>query len=268
MNQKGFANIIVVIGVIIVAGIAGYFVFNQQLFSPPSLPVPTPSPIPAPPSTGKAGQIEFAILDILTAQPISDATVIVEQVVECPEIVGYSCPKGLTLSQQSDSSGKVIFSESQFVKDDFSFRVSAKQYRAVTGHFLPSKDKLKVIKLIGGTATIQTDKDATNLVESSSAFQQWKQGVTQTFGVFQETALTKTALLDAPFWKVAISIPSSWCVEKGFSTLDARCTFGVKVDMIGGKTSSWTTEEMKKDVSLFQIDRKECVYLDGYKYCY
>ena len=154
------------------------------------------------------------------------------------------------------------------MKDDFSFRVSVKQYKTVTGHFLPSKDKLKVIKLIGGTATIQTDKDVTNLVESSPALQQWKQGATQTFGVFQETALTKTALLDAPFWKVAISIPSSWCVEKGLSTLDARCTFGVKVDMIGGKTSSWTTEEMKKDVSLFQIDRKECVYLDDYKYCY
>ncbi len=268
MNQKGFANIAVVIGIIIAAGIAGYFILNQQSFWSPPPSTPTPSPTPTPPVTSKTGQMEFIILDILTGKSISGATVIVEQVVECPEAVGYPCPKGLNLSRQSDSNGKIIFSESELVKDDFSFKVSAKQYVTVTGSFLPSKDKIKVIKLVGGAATIQTDKDAINLAESSPAFQQWKQSATQIFGPFQGTALTKTVLLDAPFWKVAINIPSSWCVERGFSTLDVICTFGLKVDMIGGKTSSWTTEEMKKDVLLFQTDRKECVYLSSYKYCY
>jgi len=41
MNQKGFANIVLVVLVIILAGVAGYFTFNQKSSSP----VPTLSPI-------------------------------------------------------------------------------------------------------------------------------------------------------------------------------------------------------------------------------
>lgn len=48
MNNKGFINIIVVIGIIIVVGIAGYFVVNQRTFSPTPVPSPIPSPTPIP----------------------------------------------------------------------------------------------------------------------------------------------------------------------------------------------------------------------------
>lgn len=49
MDQKGFINIIIIVGLIILAGAAGYFIGNQTLsptpISPPS-PMPTPSPEP------------------------------------------------------------------------------------------------------------------------------------------------------------------------------------------------------------------------------
>ncbi|MEK7575739.1 MAG: hypothetical protein AAB491_01465 [Patescibacteria group bacterium] len=45
MNQKGFINIAIIIGVIILVGIAGYFVVNRQT------PSPEPTPSPNPPST-------------------------------------------------------------------------------------------------------------------------------------------------------------------------------------------------------------------------
>ena len=49
MNQKGFINIAVIIGVIILVGIAGYFVVNRQ--TPPSEPTPSPAP------NGSANQV-------------------------------------------------------------------------------------------------------------------------------------------------------------------------------------------------------------------
>lgn len=54
MNQKGFINIIVIIGVIILVGVAGYFVVSKQA----PLPVPVPSPAPTPtPETPMSGPI-------------------------------------------------------------------------------------------------------------------------------------------------------------------------------------------------------------------
>ena len=61
MNQKGFANIIVIIGIVILAGVAGYFVVNRQTPLPEPTPLPIPSPLPSPtpaPTTPKAGDIE------------------------------------------------------------------------------------------------------------------------------------------------------------------------------------------------------------------
>jgi hypothetical protein len=49
MNQKGFINIAVIIGVIILIGVAGYFIVNSQAFSPEPIPSPNPSPLPSPP---------------------------------------------------------------------------------------------------------------------------------------------------------------------------------------------------------------------------
>lgn len=43
MNQKGFINIAIIIGIVILAGIAGYFVLNQQT---QHSPVPTVLPLP------------------------------------------------------------------------------------------------------------------------------------------------------------------------------------------------------------------------------
>jgi len=37
MNQKGFVNIIVIIGIVLLVGAAGYFVVNRQTVSPPTL---------------------------------------------------------------------------------------------------------------------------------------------------------------------------------------------------------------------------------------
>lgn len=53
MDQKGFINIIMVIGIIILVGTIGYFVLNQQMFTsvPPQSPNPTPIPTPIPTST-------------------------------------------------------------------------------------------------------------------------------------------------------------------------------------------------------------------------
>jgi len=47
MNQKGFANIIVIIGVVILVGVAGYFIVNQQKLSSTPTPSSTPSPTSA-----------------------------------------------------------------------------------------------------------------------------------------------------------------------------------------------------------------------------
>ena len=41
-NQKGFANILVIIGAVILVGVSGYFIVSQQ--KPSSTPSPTPSP--------------------------------------------------------------------------------------------------------------------------------------------------------------------------------------------------------------------------------
>src|SRR3989338_11240590 len=47
MNQKGFANIIIlIVAVIAIAGIGGYFVLNRQ--APLPEPMPTPNPIDNP----------------------------------------------------------------------------------------------------------------------------------------------------------------------------------------------------------------------------
>ncbi|OGF69956.1 hypothetical protein A3C75_01275 [Candidatus Giovannonibacteria bacterium RIFCSPHIGHO2_02_FULL_44_31] len=43
MNQKGFINIVVIIGIVVIAGIAGYFVLSQRTTTPP---VPTSTPTP------------------------------------------------------------------------------------------------------------------------------------------------------------------------------------------------------------------------------
>jgi len=48
MNQKGFINILVVIGLIILAGAVGYFAGYYQIFSPIPPPSPMPSPLPQP----------------------------------------------------------------------------------------------------------------------------------------------------------------------------------------------------------------------------
>ena len=46
MSQKGFINIAVIIGVIVLIGVAGYFVVNRQVSQPLPTPLPTPSPSP------------------------------------------------------------------------------------------------------------------------------------------------------------------------------------------------------------------------------
>ena len=51
MNQKGFVNIAIIVGIVIIAGIAGYFVLSQR---PTASPVPTPTQTP--PTTTDTGQ--------------------------------------------------------------------------------------------------------------------------------------------------------------------------------------------------------------------
>lgn len=48
MNQKGFSNIALIVGIIVLIGIAGYFVVNRQVSLLNPTPSPTPSPIPSP----------------------------------------------------------------------------------------------------------------------------------------------------------------------------------------------------------------------------
>ncbi len=45
--QKGFVNIIVIIGITIFIGVAVYFVVSQRVFSPTPVPLPTPVPSPS-----------------------------------------------------------------------------------------------------------------------------------------------------------------------------------------------------------------------------
>ncbi|MEK7659340.1 MAG: hypothetical protein AAB338_01645 [Patescibacteria group bacterium] len=48
MNQKGFANIVIVLATVILVGVAGYFVLSQRI-TPSPMPIPTPtSPTPTP----------------------------------------------------------------------------------------------------------------------------------------------------------------------------------------------------------------------------
>jgi len=51
MNQKGFVNIAVIIGVIVLIGVAGYFIANRQTPLPEPTPSPAPSPNPTPSPT-------------------------------------------------------------------------------------------------------------------------------------------------------------------------------------------------------------------------
>ncbi len=46
MNQKGFANILLIVLVVILAGTVGYLAFNQKSSTSTSIPSPTPSPSP------------------------------------------------------------------------------------------------------------------------------------------------------------------------------------------------------------------------------
>ena len=43
MNQKGFVNIVVIIAIVILAGVASYFILNQRTLSPTPIPSPTPT---------------------------------------------------------------------------------------------------------------------------------------------------------------------------------------------------------------------------------
>lgn len=52
MNQKGFANILIlIVAIVAIAGIGGYFVLNRQAPSPEPTPTPTPNPIENPSPT-------------------------------------------------------------------------------------------------------------------------------------------------------------------------------------------------------------------------
>src|SRR3989344_4578070 len=63
MNQKGFVNIAIIIGTVVIAGIAGYFVLSQRTTT--SL-VPTPTPTPptstftTPPTDSKSSPVPTA----------------------------------------------------------------------------------------------------------------------------------------------------------------------------------------------------------------
>ncbi len=49
MNQKGFVSVVVVIiGVMILVGVTGYFIMSQQMPSPEPVPSPIPTPTPEP----------------------------------------------------------------------------------------------------------------------------------------------------------------------------------------------------------------------------
>lgn len=52
MNQKGFANIVIlIVAIVAIAGVGGYFVLNRQAPSPEPTPTPTPNPIENPSPT-------------------------------------------------------------------------------------------------------------------------------------------------------------------------------------------------------------------------
>lgn len=83
MNQKGFANIVIIIGIIIIAGIAGYFILNKQ-----SLP-PTPTPTPAGTLTVSLGE-EFTLKKGGTAR-VKDLNVFLK----LKDFIYSPCPKGV-----------------------------------------------------------------------------------------------------------------------------------------------------------------------------
>ena len=55
-NQKGFAKIILIIGVVILVSVAGYFIVSQQ--KPSSLPAPSPNQNSAPTLTPTLRQVQ------------------------------------------------------------------------------------------------------------------------------------------------------------------------------------------------------------------
>lgn len=65
MNQKGFVNIIVIIGIVILAGVAGYFIVNKRTLPPKPAPsptstlTPTPTPSPSPQHTPQSTNFNF-----------------------------------------------------------------------------------------------------------------------------------------------------------------------------------------------------------------
>ena len=73
MNQKGFANIIIlIIAVVAIAGIGGYFVLNKQ--APLPEPTPTPNPIDNPNPTPNPVQNPNPTLISIPKQPVQSQT--------------------------------------------------------------------------------------------------------------------------------------------------------------------------------------------------
>jgi|SRR3989344_4750863 len=65
MNQKGFANIIVIIGVVLLAGITGYFMLNRQTALPTPISSPSPSPTPTPiPLSNETKCTDYSIVSL------------------------------------------------------------------------------------------------------------------------------------------------------------------------------------------------------------
>jgi len=101
MNQKGFINIAVIIGVIVVAGIAGYFLLNQRTPSPNPTPTPTspaststtPTQIPTTETSSSAKMIslgeEFTLKKGETAR-IKNLNVFLK----VKDFIYSPCPKG------------------------------------------------------------------------------------------------------------------------------------------------------------------------------
>ncbi len=113
-NQKGFANIIVIAGVLILVGIVGYFIVNQQISLPAatSSPISLPSPKPIPRSTsfnlifkyGIGGKNELNTFNqTYTKDMIMDPTVTIKFKLTDNELAGiYQKIQGLKLFDKSE----------------------------------------------------------------------------------------------------------------------------------------------------------------------
>lgn len=187
---------------------------------------------PIPPSSldDSQGQtLEVYVVDAITKEPIAEVQVMAEEMIVCPEMIGYPCPKGEKITQATHQNGRVTLNLNK--DKTYTIAVTHPSYMSSSNEsqeYDPETNTTKLkhfiaFELVSKELNVKSREEAIVKAKEIPEIRDW---------LSQRSSIGESAKFTPPHWTVEFNSKESCSV---YIPSDPNCTVFIQIHAVTGE---------------------------------